>query len=99
MNVWENVWSALGWFALALIIVIFGVTIYVIIAVVYYAIKGKVMKSRKLRQNRAATQEQFLDEARVIGKDMYKQDVIFGDSKAGAFMAGARWAWGYFHRG
>jgi hypothetical protein len=84
---------------MALLVVVCGVSIYIVIMIVYYAVKGKVTKSRKLRNNRAATQEQFLDEARVIGKDMYKQDVIFGDSKAGAFMAGARWAWGYFHRG
>lgn len=86
MNPWDIILLVLGWLLLIVVVV---VAVAIVLGVVR-GLKPKATPSPKL--------EDYLKEASFIAKDLYGSgNFMYRAELIHAFMAGARWGWG-FHR-
>jgi hypothetical protein len=90
LNAWEIFITVASWLGLIL-----GLAIIAFIVWLFFEAMLDTI-AKRLRQRRDDL-DQYLGEARVIADNFHNVGPTGPDFRSG-FLAGVRWAWGYFHR-
>ncbi|QFG04718.1 membrane protein [Microbacterium phage ChickenKing] len=92
---WEFLWVAFGWVFFALCVLGALILLFALLVGIARGVR-QVLKPRGLPT--PPELPTYLSEARVVADDIYKDEVVFQKEMADAFVRGARWGWGFFHR-
>jgi len=85
MNVWDVLLTVLGWI---LLVIACFLAVAILLGVLNWI---GIAMTRKFKR-KPVVRERYTDEAGIMSKRLYMPP------EAQAFMAGARWGWGFMHR-
>ena len=93
MNPVDIIWLILGWM---LLVVASALAVVIALAMLLGMWRG-VRKWFPARKGSPQKLGQYMDEATVVAKELYKNEFVMTPDLVNAFKSGARWGWG-FHR-
>lgn len=96
MNPWLTLGNTVGWILLVIIILVVAIILGGLALSLMQWIQRKLPRNRD--KEKALKLDDYLAEAHVVSTSMYKDDIIVGPTEIRAFVAGARWGWGYHNR-
>jgi hypothetical protein len=92
VTAWEFIWAAVGWVLAVVLVIIVLVIAAAILWGTWLGVKGWLKKPTK------PAPDDYIKEAQVLARDLYKDEIIMPQELAMAFERGARWGWDALHR-